>query len=362
MSDPAYDETERIIKIIEARIAKEYKKAVEEVEGKLNDYLDRFRKKDETWIKWVNDVKKTDPSEYKKRQKKYKAWREQQIMVGERWKELKQNLAEDYHNVNVIAQSIAKGYMPDVYAINHNFGTFQAELGAELNTNYTLYDRFTVERLMRDNPQILPSPGKDLTKRINAGLDVRWNRQQIQSVMLQSILQGESIPKIASRLAREVGDKNRKAAIRNARTMATASQNAGRVDSYKRAKKMGIKLKQQWLAVHDGRTRHSHRQVDFEIREVGEEFSNGCKYPGDPSAPASEIYNCRCTLGAVVEGFTSRAEALDNYSAIGGNYEKWKAGHASYSNPIDLPEEKAKAIKGKYIKRYRDMARGTYNG
>lgn len=363
MSDPAYEETERIIKIIETRISREYGKAVEEIEEKLNDYLERFKKKDETWRAWVNDVKKTDPAEYKKRQKKYEAWREQQIMVGKRWKELKQNLAEDYHNVNVIARSIAVGYMPEVYAINHNYGTFEIELGAQYNTHYTLYDRYTVERLMRDNPQLLPDPGKDLTRRIYAGLDVRWNRQQIQSVMMQSILQGESIPEIATRLANEVGEKNRNAAIRNARTMATGAQNAGRFDSYKRAEKMGIKTKKQWLATHDNRTRHSHRQIDYEIKPIDEPFSNGCEYPGDILGDAAEVYNCRCSMAAVVEGWESAADKVpDDLTDIDNDYEAWKESHEEEYNPITLPEEKGKAIKGAYIGEYRRKAASIGRG
>ena len=52
----------------------------------------------------------------------------------------------------------------------------------------------------------------------------------------------------------------------------------------------------------DIRTRHSHRQLDGERREVGEKFSNGCRYPGDPQTPHAEVCNCRCTLVAAVDG------------------------------------------------------------
>ena len=354
MMDPAHKATENIIKIIEGRINREYKKAVEEVKAKLDDYLRRFEAKDKTWREWVDDVKDTDKAEYRKRLAKYKEWRTAQIAVGNRWKEMRQTLAEDYHNANEIARSIAQGYMPEVYALNHNYGTYTVETGSGKDTSYTLYDRQTVERLMRDNPQILPDPGKKLSKRIANGLDARWNRQQIQSVMMQSILQGESIPKIATRLSQEVGEKNRKAAIRNARTMATGAQNAGRIDSYKRAEAMGIKMQQQWLATHDMRTRHSHRLVDYEIQPVGEMFSNGCRYPGDPDAPGREIYNCRCTLGGIVDGLTSKADKLADYSYIGGDYEAWKnSKEKPQSNSLTLPEEKGQAIRNAYIAEYR---------
>lgn len=58
-------------------------------------------------------------------------------------------LAADLHNVNKIAKSITQGYMPEVYALNHNYSTFQIEKGSRIDTSYTLYDRHTVERLFR---------------------------------------------------------------------------------------------------------------------------------------------------------------------------------------------------------------------
>ena len=353
--DKAHEETEKIIKAIESRLNREYSKAIKEVHAKVDDYMERYKKKDETWRAWVADAKKTDFVEYKKRQNEYKKWRTSQIAVGKRWKEMRQSLAEDFHNANVIARSIAEGYMPQVYALNHNYGTYTVESQSMKDTSYTLYDRQTVERLMRDNPQLLPNPGKDLTKSIYAGLDVRWNRQQIQSVMMQGILQGKSIPALATSLAQTIGDKNRNSAIRNARTMATGAQNAGRIDSYKRAERMGIKLKQQWLATHDGRTRHSHRMVDYEVQPVGEKFSNGCRFPGDPDAPPSEVYNCRCTVRGLVDGLEPKARELRDLSEI-GDYEEWKKRKKSESNPIDLPEKKAAVIKGAYIAEYRRKA------
>lgn len=353
--DKAHEETERILKLIEARLNKEYKQASEEVADKLRDYLDRFQKKDEIWRNWVDEAAGTP--EYKQWLKEYQDWRVGQIAIGKRWEEMKTQLAEDYHHTNEIARSITYGYMPEVYALNHNYGTFQVEKGSKVDTSYTLYDRQTGERLMRDNPQLLPDPGAKTAARIAAGKDIRWNKQQIQSVMMQGILQGKSIPALATSLANTVGDKNRKAAIRNARTMATGAQNAGRIDSYKRAERMGIKMKQQWLSTLDNRTRHSHRLVDHEVQPVGEKFSNGCRFPGDPEAPAAEVYNCRCSLRGLVDGLEPKARELRDLSEI-GDYEEWKKGKVE-PNPITLPEEKAEAIRQAEIAKYRRMAGGT---
>lgn len=358
MSDPGQEYTDKVIKQIEARLNKEYAQAEKEVAEKLDDYMARFKKKDETWSKWVNSVKASDPAEYKKRIKEYQQWRVGQIAVGKRWKAMKEQIADDLHNTNEIAKQIVRDRMPDVYAENHNYGTYEVEKGAKLDTSYTLYDRSTMERLMADDPDLLPEPGKATSARIAAGLDKRWNRQQIQSVMMQSLVQGESIPKIATRLANTVGDKNRKAAIRNARTMATGAQNAGRINSYKRAKNMGIDMEQEWLATIDMRTRHSHRAMDHEVQEVGEQFSNGCYYPGDPDGDPSEVYNCRCSVRALVSGLQPMARNFRDLSQIEDeDYESWKAGKSkSASNPITLPEEKGETIKKSYVNEYRRKA------
>ena len=318
--DPARKETDRLLADMEKRIAKEYEQAEREMEEKLNKYLEDFKRKNENKLKDLDNGVITD--------KEYKQWWTNQVLVGNRWVEMKDSLARDMHNTNNIAESIVNGYMPEVYALNHNYGAYEVEHASGVDTGYTLYDRQTVERLMRDDPDLLPPPGKKTSERIKAGKDIRWNKQQIQSVMMQSVLQGESMPKIAKRLAEKVGDRNQASAIRNARTMTTGAENAGRIDSCKRAKNMGIDMRQQWIATLDGRTRDSHRDMDGEMVDVGKMFSNGCRYPGDPAGPASEVYNCRCTLIAQLKGFEIE---LKNYNTSpklkGMSYEEWKNEH-----------------------------------
>lgn len=347
MKDEGYEETEKLLHALEVRISKEYKKASEEAQEKLDDYLRRFRIKDELKKKAL-DAKLITKHDYIE-------WRKQQIMVGKRWEELRDRLARDYSHANDIAKDIMRKSMPEIYAVNRNYGMYQVEKEAGINTSFTLYNTQAVEHLMKDNPQILPDPGKKVSKRIAQGLDVRWNRQQIQSVMMQSILLGDAIPDIARKLAYTVGDSNHKAAIRNARTMTTGTQNAARVASMKDAQDIGVKLQQQWLAVHDGRTRHSHRAIDYEIQEVDHEFSNGCRYPGDPAGPPSETWNCRCSVRALVDGLEPRARKYQDPLIEGMTYDEWKNAKAR-SNPIDLPEKKGEAIKQSYNKEYRRYA------
>lgn len=297
MSDKGHELTDKKLKELENKLKEHYKQASDEVKKKLDDYLKAFKAKD---AKHLADLQKNFTKE---NYEEYIRWRQGQVLISERWEEMRQSLAEDYHNANMIAKSIIKGYMPDIYALNHNYGTYDVEHKGLVDTSYTLYDRQTVERLMRDDPDMLPPPGRKVSKRIAEGKDILWNKGQIQSAMWQSVTQGESMEKIAHRLARTVGDKDMAAAIRNARTMTTGAECAGRVDSYKRAASMGIDLQQEWMATLDNRTRHSHRAMHGERIPVDGTFSNGCRFPGDPHGPAEEVYNCRCTLVSAIKGF-----------------------------------------------------------
>lgn len=347
--DPAHVETDKIIEKIEKEVSKEYQRANKEIEEKLADYLRRFEKKDETWRRWVEEGKKTESE--------YRQWRKGQILIGKRWEEMKEVLAQDYLNAHKIAESIVKGHMPEVYAINHNYATFEIEKGSQIDTSYSLYSRETVEKLFRADSPFYKSPGAKMQQAIKDGRIMRWERSQIQSVMMQGILQGESIPNLTKRLEKVTGGEHA-AAIRNARTMATGVQNAGRMDAYDRAEKMGIQVKKRWLATLDSRTRHWHRELDGVTIPVKQKFKNDAgeiMYPGDPTASGENIYNCRCTLLSIIDGFDIDNEDLSlrhTKNLKEATYEEWKKSHDVKSNPITLPEEKEAQAKAQYIWEY----------
>ena len=154
------------------------------------------------------------------------------------------------------------------------------------------------------------------------------------SAVAQGVLQGEAIPKIASRL-RNVTDMSYRASIRNARTMLTSCENLGRQASFKRAHGMGIEMEKQWLATLDGRTRDSHALMDGERVPLDENFSNGLEYPADPSGEPGELYNCRCTLVTAIKGFEKAITDFDlseNEKLGDMTYEEWKDSHGSSNN------------------------------
>lgn len=309
---------------LEARLYEEYKHAAEDIQAKLLDFWNAFEAKDKGM---KNNVKRG-----KITQKQYDNWRIGQFIVGTRWLNLLEELATDLHNTNAIAHSMIYDFLPAAYAENHNYMTYRIEHKLSINTSFTLYNHEAVERIMTENPQMLPPPGKKRSAKIAAGEEATWNKKQIQSVATQAILQGESIPEVAHRLAETVGERNMNAAVRDARTMMTNAENLGREDSIKRANKLGIPTRKVWLATLDGRTRHAHRQLDGQVVDEDKPFKvDGHEIwrPGDPKAPPYLVYNCRCTMLSDIKDFelSDRIQGFElrNDPRLGGmSYDEWK--------------------------------------
>lgn len=288
MPDFAHKQTDEIIEGLEKKLQKEYSQAYKEVEKKASDYFSKFEKKDKEKLKLVEDGKLT--------KKEYTKWRKNQMLVGDRWNDLKNNLAQDLTNTNQIAAKMVKNEMYGVFALNGNYTSYTIENGFRNDYGFTLYSRDTVERLIKDEPDLLPLPKVDVKK------DLLWNKQQITSHITQGILQGESIPNLSKRLIQTVGN-NKASAVRTARTAITSAENGGRQASYNRAKAMGIKVKKEWMATLDSRTRHEHGQADGQQVEVDKPFDVGGEelmFPGDMANGSPwNLYNCRCSMVTV---------------------------------------------------------------
>ena len=319
--DFAHDETDKLIEKIEAKVTKEYVKAAKETTKKLDKYMSRFK---EESAKKLAEVKAGTLT-----REEYNKWLVNHVMIGKRWSDLRHNLAQDYVNADKVAKRIVTGYMPDVYALNCNYATYTIEGAINMSTGFTLYNHDAAERIIRENPKILPGIGPRMKRKIAEGKAVKWQEGRIQSATLQSIIQGESIPNMAKRICNEVGDAGKADSIRYARTAATSAENAGRLDAYKRVKDKGVNIKKMWVATLDSRTRHWHRELDGQVADIDEPFQNEygeIMYPGDPDADGANIWNCRCAMRVQIEGFETDPEDLDlrNTEKLGDmTYEEW---------------------------------------
>lgn len=309
MADEGHEHAERSLEEFRREVADAYRQAEETARERLEEHLARFEERDGEMRRRVAGGEMTEQA--------YADWRRMQMMTGRRYEQVLDQVAQAYADANQVAVDVLNGKLPEIYAENANYGGWQACEASGLDLSFSLMDADTARHMLATGEAMFAAPSLDVAK------DKRWNRRLMASQLTQGIMLGESIPGLAARMRRVTGS-NYATAVRTARTAATGAENAGRVASYRRAQGMGIKLRQEWVAALDGRTRHSHRQLDGERREVGEAFSNGCRFPGDPQARYAEVCNCRCTLVAAVDGVdTSDGERWSKLPE-GMTYEQWK--------------------------------------
>ena len=286
MADTAHYQTDLKLEEMEKRMSAIYSRAEKEIQKTADEYFSKFAAQDEKKRKLLEQGKITE--------EEYTKWRKGKVMYGKRFTEMKEQCAKQLLNVNKTAIAYVNGELPEVYAINYN--AIESAVDGVGGYSFTLVDADTVRNLAVTDTSLLPY------KEIDPEKDIPWNMKKINAETLQGILQGESMDKIAKRIM-NVQEMNKTQAIRSARTIVTGAENKGRQDSYARAEADGIILERTWIATNDSRTRHSHAVLDGETRQIDTPFSNGLMYPGDPNGRPEEVWNCRCTVAAVVKGF-----------------------------------------------------------
>lgn len=325
-SDLGHKLTDKELAKLEHRIAKLYSEAGKELQATIDAYFEQFKKRDEEMKALIGTVQ--NGKEWTEAD--YKQWRLNQIGRGERYQAMRDKVAQRATDANAVAVSYTNDATPGIYSLNRNYAAYTIERVTG-NIGFDLWDEQTVKRLMVEQPDLMPYYPKD--RALKRGIDLAYGKKQITASVTSSILQGKSIKHMADDLQKRITTMSRDSAIRTARTAVTGAQNAGRMDSYAAAEKMGIKLKKEWLATLDARTRHSHAMLDGEQVAQDKKFSNGCRFPGDPQGPPWEVYNCRCTLIAAVDGVdTSTGQRRARNPVTGENeiisgitYSEWAA-------------------------------------
>lgn len=348
-SDLGHKLTDKELAKLERRIATLYREAGKELQATIDAYFEQFKKRDEEMKALIGTVQ--NGKEWTEAD--YKQWRLNQIGRGERYQAMRDKVAQRATDANAVAVSYTNDATPGIYSLNRNYAAYTIERVTG-NIGFDLWDEQTVKRLMVEQPDLMPYYPKD--RALKRGIDLAYGKKQITASVTSSILQGKSIKHMADDLQKRITTMSRDSAIRTARTAVTGAQNAGRMDSYAAAEKMGIKLKKEWLATLDARTRHSHAMLDGEQVAQDKKFSNGCRFPGDPQGPPWEIYNCRCTLIAAVDGVdTSDGLRRTRDGLISDmTYAQWEASKQGYSGKQLSPyhmgiEKSAKDVTKKYI-------------
>ena len=274
--------------ILTKKIMATYEQAAKEVKQKTAEFWNAHKRIAAQMLADVQSGKIT--------QADYKKWLRGQVFTGQRWKEKLDDITKVYVDADKKAREIIGGTTKNVFIDAANQTAYNMEKDLTGAVSFDLYDKKTVERLLKDNPKMLPEWKIDEPK------DYIWNEKRVQNAVTQGIIQGESITDIGSRLVGELATSNARKMDMFARTAVTGAQNAGRKERLHEAEEMGIEVKKQWIATHDKRVRDTHEYLDGQIVGVDEPFTvDGMEidYPGDPLAPPELVYNCRCTLAYI---------------------------------------------------------------
>ncbi len=288
--DKAHKATDKRLEVMEREIAAIYREAQKGISDKAAAYFEQFIKLDEKKKALVADGKLSEDE--------YLQWRKNKILYSKRFVTLQGQITGELARVNQTAAAYINDQLPDVYALNYNYVGKGVQREVK-GYSFTLIDANTVKRLATKTDSLLPKRKVDVPK------DKLWNAKKMRTQVLQGILQGESMDKIADRM-QTVTDMNGVSAIRNARTMVTGAENAGRIDMMHKAATDGVIMRKRWIATTDSRTRDWHRDLDGKEVDMDEPFQNDfgdIMFPGDPTADGANVYNCRCTLGYRVVGF-----------------------------------------------------------
>lgn len=305
--DPAHRKTDEELAILETRIASAYKQAAAEMQDKVDVYFRRFAKRDAEQKKLIGTI--VNGKTYTEQD--YKQWRLAQIGRGKRLEALRDRLAERMTRANEVTAAYINEDMPKIYAMNRAYiiKSVREEAGEILDgIDFALWDERTVKRLLVERPGLMPHYPKE--RAVKRGIDLEYGKRKITEYVTQGILQGESINQMARKLMDNIEGMERVSAIRAARTAITAAENAGRQAGREELEEKGVIVQKRWIATHDSRTRHWHKDADGQTVENDKPFEVGGEYlmfPGDGSMGASgaNLYNCRCTSTAEIVGFRS---------------------------------------------------------
>lgn len=314
--DPAIKYTDEELKDLEDKIKAVYSEAESDIQKKMDDFNEKFQKKDLIYQKQLKDGLIT--------QEDYDDWKKGQVFTGKQWAAKKNEIAATLHNSNKIATAMINGSTLSVFAENSNYTAYSLEHDAGANFGFGLYNTESVNKLIKEDPQLLPKWKVDQKK------DYIWNQKNINMALTQGIIQGESLKDISKRVSSGLAGKNQNLMNTFAKTGMTQAQNSGRLERLEKAKKLGLNVKKEWIATLDNRTRFDHQQLDGQIADTDGYFKVGglkIRYPGDPEAHPSLVYNCRCALGNHLVDYPSTYQRYDNVLGQpidGMSYNEWK--------------------------------------
>ncbi|MDD4575241.1 MAG: phage minor head protein [Bacteroidales bacterium] len=213
----------------------------------------------------------------------------------DRLTKLAEQITDTINNADKEAVRIINGELANIYKINKE----QAEsLFAKYGVEFSAINKTATNKLVAESISPFDKLAIDNLKSKDAVL------RALKQEFTTSIMTGESIPNMAKRI-RGVTERNLADSVRIARTETTRVENSARYEVGKQGEKLGFKMKREWVATTDERTREEHADADGQQVDMDEPFTVGGEqlmYPGDTSlgASAGNTINCRCTIKNII--------------------------------------------------------------
>ena len=306
MADKAHVLTDEKLEEMEKRLSAIYSRAEKTVQKKMADYAKSIDEKSEELLQAYSDAE----TEEEKRKAKIAYIRfYRKLVKSKEFVSLATAVADDLYKANVKASAYINSQTPFIYALNYNY--INAEMAKDI-------DGFTPQEITDTEAEKYSGYTQQTVDRKK---DMDWNKDNLKKSVLAGSLLLIGAPAIMKRSANRTVEKNRNSASMHSEGMGTDAENKARLDGMYRASDMGVKVKKQWRATLDNRTRDSHRLLDSETIDIDDTFGNGLKYPREPGGALSEICNCRCRLRYVTP-YTKYETRSARLGEVKGSYKK----------------------------------------
>ena len=289
MSREMDEELERLEELITAL----YTNAINEITAKFTDYMERHKQ-------FLEDMRQAYDEGYLT-EAEYQAKIRNILFNSLMYQATIDSLTKTLVNTDEAAMAIIRGDLPYVIGQSYNYiqslGWAAADEAGYSTATFQIYNADAVQKLIKDNPDVLPY--------VDIPVDQKWNKDRLNTVITQAIIQGQTIPQVAQSM-QQVAQMDKNTAIRTARTTMTYAENLGRDTSYENLKAQGMPVHKEWSAVIDDRTRPTHKLLNGTRANKDGLFGEGIlnvllRCPADPNGEPQEIYNCRCRLGVVFD-------------------------------------------------------------
>ena len=306
MADKAHVLTDEKLEEMEKRLSAIYSRAEKTVQKKMADYAKTIDEKSAEILQAYKDAE-TEGEKRKAKKAYIRFYR--QVVKSKEFSSLSANVADDLYKANLQASAYINSQTPFIYALNYNY--INAEMAKDI-------DGFTPQEITDTEAEKYSGYTQQT---VDKKKDTAWNKDNLKKSVIAGSLLLIGAYEIMKRSAHSTVEKNHNSASMHSEGMGTDAENKARLDGMYRASDIGVKVKKQWRATLDNRTRDSHRSLDGETIDLDATFDNGLKYPREPGGALSEICNCRCRLRAVTP-YTNAKTRSARQGEVTGSYKK----------------------------------------